>query len=73
MKVSYDAEFDVVKIIFSNVPVEQSQERTPGIICDYDQDGNIVRVEIMDASAWLNHRCLFARDGFLSYSHIDMN
>ncbi|MBW4632390.1 MAG: DUF2283 domain-containing protein [Iphinoe sp. HA4291-MV1] len=50
MKITYDPEVDVVRIIFSNVPIEESDEEQPGIILDYDQDGNIVGLEIIDAS-----------------------
>ncbi len=50
MKVTYDPEVDVVRIIFSNKPVEESDEDKPGVILDYDQKGNIVGMEILDAS-----------------------
>ncbi|MFM2064963.1 MAG: hypothetical protein RLZZ507_4634, partial [Cyanobacteriota bacterium] len=36
MKITYDAEVDVLRIIFSNVPIEESDEEKPGIILDYD-------------------------------------
>ena len=50
MKVKYDQEVDVLTIEFSSVPVEESDERKPGIILDYDKDGNIVGIEILNAS-----------------------
>jgi len=50
MKVTYDPEVDVVRIVFSNVPIEESDEEKPGMILDYDKDGNIVGLEILDAS-----------------------
>ena len=50
MKVTYDPEVDVLRIIFSSVPIEESDEDKPGIILDYDKDGNIVGMEILDAS-----------------------
>jgi uncharacterized protein YuzE len=50
MKVTYDPEVDVLRIIFSNTPVEESDEDKPGVILDYDKDGNIVGLEILDAS-----------------------
>jgi len=37
-------------IIFSNAPIEESDEEKPGVILDYDKDGNIVGLEILDAS-----------------------
>jgi uncharacterized protein YuzE len=50
MKITYDAEFDVLRIIFSNVPIEESDEEKPGIILDYDDTGNIIGIEIIDDS-----------------------
>ncbi|WP_129675501.1 DUF2283 domain-containing protein [Candidatus Chloroploca sp. Khr17] len=50
MKVTYDAEVDVLRLIFSNAPIEESDEEKPGLILDYDQAGNIVGIEILDAS-----------------------
>ena len=50
MKVTYDPEVDILRIILSNLPIEESDEDKPGIILDYDKDGNIVGLEILDAS-----------------------
>jgi uncharacterized protein YuzE len=50
MKVTYDPEVDVLRIVFSNTPVEESDEDKPGLILDYDKDGNIVGLEVLDAS-----------------------
>lgn len=50
MKVTYDAEVDILRIIFSSAPIEESDEEKPGIVIDYDEDGNIVGLEIFDAS-----------------------
>ena len=50
MKVKYDQEVDVLTIQLSSVPVEESDEDKRGIILDYDKDGNIVGIEILNAS-----------------------
>lgn len=50
MKVSYDAQVDVLSIEFNDHPIEQSDEDKPGVIIDYDKDGNIVALEVLDAS-----------------------
>ncbi len=57
MKITYDPEVDVLRIIFSNVPIEESDEEKPGVIFDYDEDGNIVGLEIIDASKRMDNPC----------------
>ena len=50
MKVTYDPEVDVLRILFRDAPVEESDEDKPGIILDYDKDGNVVGLEVLNAS-----------------------
>ena len=50
MKVVYDPEVDVLKIVFSDLKIEESDEGKPGVILDYSEDGKIVSMEILDAS-----------------------
>ncbi|MBI3682565.1 MAG: DUF2283 domain-containing protein [Acidobacteria bacterium] len=50
MKVKYDPEVDVLSIVLSDAPVEESDQDKPGVILDYDKSGNVVSLEILDAS-----------------------
>jgi len=51
MKVSYDQKSDTLRVILKDgVPISESDEDKPGIILDYDEGGNLVSIEILDAS-----------------------
>jgi len=50
VRVIYDPEVDVLQILLNDAPIEESDEDKPGVILDYDKDGNIVGLEILDAS-----------------------
>ncbi len=50
MKVTYDPEVDVLRILFRDAPIDESDEDKPGIILDYDKDGNIIGLEVLNAS-----------------------
>jgi uncharacterized protein YuzE len=41
---------DVLSIILSEASVEESDESKPGVILDYDRGGNVIGIEILDAS-----------------------
>jgi uncharacterized protein YuzE len=51
MKVRYDRKTDTLSLVLrDNVKVVESDEDKPGVILDYDKDGNLVSLEILDAS-----------------------
>ena len=48
MRISYNAEDDVLWIVWGDI--EESDEAEPGMILDYDTEGKIVGVELLNAS-----------------------
>lgn len=50
MKITYDPDVDVLRILFRDVAIEESDEDKPGVILDYDKDGNVVGIEVLNAS-----------------------
>jgi uncharacterized protein YuzE len=56
MKVKYDVAQDILRLRFSEKPVAESDESKNGsIIIDYDAEGNIIGIEILDASKNVNN------------------
>jgi uncharacterized protein YuzE len=50
MKVTYDSEVDVLRLLLSDARIQESDEDKPGMILDYDDAGNVVGLEILNAS-----------------------
>lgn len=50
MKVKYDKEVDILYISFSEKTIIESDEEKPGIILDYSAEGDIIGIEILNAS-----------------------
>ena len=49
MKIYYDPEVDVLRILIKEGEIEESDDNN-GVIIDYDKIGNVIGLEILDAS-----------------------
>ena len=66
MKATYDAETDTLSIVLkTDARIAESDEDKPGVILDYDEQGNLVSLEILDASKRVSeaHRIEFELTG----------
>ena len=50
MKLEFDAQADAVYLEWTDAEVEESREIQPGILMDYDAEGRIVGIEVLDGS-----------------------
>jgi len=50
VKVKYDADVDIRRITLNDAPVEECDESKPGVILDYDANGNVGGLEVLEAS-----------------------
>ena len=50
MKIVYNPEVDVLRILFQDTAIAESDEDESGLIFDYDDRGNVVGLEVLSAS-----------------------
>lgn len=55
MKVIYDAEQDILQISFIEETVEETAQIAPGFILDYDEDGQVIGIELRKASQFVDN------------------
>ena len=48
MKLAYDAEADALLVRFADDKIIESEEVRPGLILDFDANGRIVAIEVLD-------------------------
>ena len=53
MKIIYNKESDIILIIFKDTKVAESDEIRDGVIIDYDFQGKVCAMEILDASQFI--------------------
>ena len=54
MRIAYYPDTDSMYIDLSEKPSADSREVSPGVVLDYDEDGNIAGIDIDNASKKLN-------------------
>jgi uncharacterized protein YuzE len=50
MKVVYDPDKDILQITFIETIIEETAQIAPGFVLDYDEDGNVIGLELRKAS-----------------------
>jgi len=54
MRISYDEKTDSLYVRLKETPYYESDEVRQGILLDYDDKGNLIAIEILDASEYLS-------------------
>jgi uncharacterized protein YuzE len=60
MKIRYDKETDILTITLRDAPIADSDQGKRGAIVDYDADGELVAIEVVDASRLLDNPAALA-------------
>lgn len=61
MKIEYDPERDLLYIYFSEPETKTAQTITitPGVLADFDRDGKLMGIEVLDASEIMGKKIEF--------------
>jgi uncharacterized protein YuzE len=54
MKTTYDPEADALYVRFAEAAIVESEEVADGVVLDFDAEGRIVAIEVLDASKHLS-------------------
>jgi len=52
MKLEYAPAADALYVRLNDQPIIESEQIKPGIVLDYDEDGNVVGIEVLGASKY---------------------
>ena len=63
MRMRVDREADALYLDLTEGQIESSEEVSPGVILDYDLHGNLVGIEILDASKKAGSNTIFQSVG----------
>ena len=61
MRATYDADADALYLRLAEAGIVESEEVRPGIVLDFDAQGRVVGIEILDASEHVGEGADFAR------------
>ena len=50
MKIVFDRDKDVLQFSFTNASIQETSQIAPGLVLDYDEDGNVIGLEVRKAS-----------------------
>jgi len=62
VELHYDRESDAAYLRFSDEAIVESEEVSPGLVVDYDADGRLVALEVLQAGSRLPKDALIAAE-----------